>query len=372
MTAASPRLRILTWHVHGSYLWYLSHLGHDLFLPTRPGGENGYGGRAGTFPWPANVVEVPAGEVADLDVDVVVFQSVRHWLEDQHELLTPVQRTLPRIYVEHDPPRESPTDTRHPVDDPDVLVVHVTAFNRLMWDNGAVPTTVVDHGVALPDGVRWTGEFERGLVVVNHLARRGRRLGADVFEAVRREVPLDLVGMGSEELGGLGEVKPPGLAAFAARYRFLFNPIRWTSLGLAVCEAMMAGLPVVGLATTEMAAAVENGVSGYVDTDVDRLVARMQGLLRDPGEARRLSDGARRRAEQRYSIGRFVDDWDAVLRRVTATRGGPGPGRAGASGPGTWPASGRRTSGSPPAGGRSPSATAPRRSSSRSPAADAR
>jgi glycosyltransferase involved in cell wall biosynthesis len=320
MTATHRRLRILTWHVHGSYLWYLSHLPHDLYLPTRPGGPDGYGGRAGTFPWPANVVAVPADEVADLDVDVVVFQSARHWLEDQHELLSPAQRRLPRIFLEHDPPRGSPTDTRHPVDDPDVLVVHVTPFNRLMWDNGPVPTAVIEHGVALGDDVRWTGEVERGLVVVNHLARRGRRLGADVFEMVRQQVPLDLVGMGSEEIGGLGEVKPPHLPAFAARYRFLFNPIRWTSLGLAVCEAMMAGVPVVALATTEMATVVENGVSGYLDTDVGRLVARMRSLLRDADEARRLSDGAQRVARQRFSMARFVDDWDAVLRGVCPSK----------------------------------------------------
>ena len=318
------RLRVLTWHVHGSYLWYLSHVPHDLYLPTRPDGADGYAGRAGTFPWPDNLMEVPAEDVADLDVDVVVFQSARHWLEDQHELLSPAQRRGSRIYVEHDPPRATPTDTLHPVDDPEVLIVHVTPFNRLMWDNGSVPTTVIDHGVALPGEINWTGELERGLVVVNHLGRRGRRLGADVFEAVRRQIPLDLVGMGSEELGGLGEIKPPGLPAFAARYRFLFNPIRWTSLGLAVCEAMLAGVPVVGLATTEMVTAVENGVSGYVDTDVDKLVARMRTLLDDHALAARLSDGARRAAQRRFSIDRFAADWDAVLRRVA---GGGDPSR---------------------------------------------
>jgi len=40
--------------------------------------------------------------------------------------------------------------------------------------------------------------------------------------------------------------------------RFFFNPIRYTSLGLAVCEAMMVGMPIIGLATTEMATTVQN------------------------------------------------------------------------------------------------------------------
>ncbi|MFP3344721.1 hypothetical protein R0J87_19785, partial [Halomonas sp. SIMBA_159] len=92
---------------------------------------------------------------------------------------------------------------------------------------------VIEHGVVVPEGVRYTGELERGIVVVNHLAQRGRRLGADVFADVRTRVPLDLVGMDAERLDGIGEVGNLDLAAFTARYRFFFNPIRWTSLGLA-------------------------------------------------------------------------------------------------------------------------------------------
>src|SRR5438445_2243880 len=155
------------------------------------------------------------------------------------------------------------------------------------------------------------------MVVVNHLKQRGRRLGSDVFEEVRQRVPLDLVGMGTEESGGLGEVPPMQLAAFMARYRFFFNPIRYSSLGLAVCEAMMIGLPIVGLATTEMATVVENGVSGYVDTDPSRLIAPMRELLADPAEAKRLGDGARQKARERFNIRRFARDWQEAFAHVT-------------------------------------------------------
>jgi hypothetical protein len=311
------RLRILTWHVHGSYLYYLSSIAHEIYLPVKPGRPEGYGGRGGPFPWPENVHEVPAGEVRNLDLDCVLFQSKKNYLEDQYECLSEEQWKLPQVYLEHDPPRESPTDTKHVVDDPNVLVVHVTPFNQLMWDCGRVPTTVIDHGVSVPQGVRYTGEIERGIVVVNGLGKRGRRLGLDVFEQVRARVPLDLVGMGSEELGGLGEVPLTELPAFESRYRFFFNPIRYTSLGLAVCEAMMLGMPIVGLATTEMARTVENGVSGYVETDVRRLVPRMKELLTEPGLAGQLGDGARRYALERFNIERFARDWDRTLREVT-------------------------------------------------------
>jgi hypothetical protein len=316
-------LRVLTWHVHGNYLWYLSAVPHEIYLPVRSGAPEGYGGRGASFAWPDNVHEVAADDVADLDIDVVVTQSHRNWLQDRPAILSPAQLALPHVHIEHDPPRESPTDTRHPIDDPSVLIVHVTPFNRLMWDCGRTRTTVIEHGVRVPETARYTGEVERGLVVVNGLARRGRRLGADVFEQVRASVPLDLVGMQSDEAGGLGEVPPMELAAFEARYRFFFNPIRWTSLGLAVCEAMMIGLPIVALATTEMVTVVENGVSGFVDTDIDRLIRRMGDLLRDPCLARELGAGARATALRRFSIDRFAADWDETLCEVAGAGAGP-------------------------------------------------
>lgn len=313
-------LRVLTWHLHGNYLWYLSHVDHELYLPVRPGRPGGYGGRGETFPFPDNVREVPAEAVRDLGVDVVLYQSRVNWEVDRFEILSPAQRRLPAVFLEHDPPRASPTDTRHPVDDPGVLLVHVTHFNELMWDSGRTPTRVIEHGVVVPDGVAWTGELERGIVVVNGLDVRGRRLGADVFARAAELVPLDLVGMRSEHCGGLGEVAPPELAAFEARYRFFFNPIRYTSLGLAVCEAMMVGLPIVGLATAEMATVVDNGKTGWVSTDLRELVDRVQGLLADRSLAERMSIAARREARRRFGISRFVADWDDALRAAAGRK----------------------------------------------------
>lgn len=311
------KLRILTWQVHGNYLYYLSHVPHELYVPFTADRSGDYAGCFNGFPWPATVKNVPKESVRSLDLDLVLFQRPGQFLQDQYDILTPSQRALPRIYLEHDPPQDHPTNMRHIVDDPAVLLVHVTPYNRLMWDSGRTPTCVIDHGVQLPAGVRWSGELQRGLVVVNHLKRRGRRLGLDVFEEMRRKVPLDLVGMGSEELGGLGEIAHDELPAFEARYRFLFNPIRYTSLGLAVCEAMLLGMPVVGIAATEMAAAVENNVSGFVDTDLERLVERMQLLLSDHDLARRLGSGARTAALKRFGIDRFVADWNKAFSLVT-------------------------------------------------------
>ena len=312
------RLRIFTWHVNGRYLYYLSHLSHDIYVPVKPGRPPAYDGLpTGGFPWPDNLQEVPVDDVAHLPFDCLLFQSPTQWDTEQHLLLSDAQRRLPRIYLEHDPPRLSPTDTRHAIDDPNVLLVHVTPFNALMWDSGRTPTRMIDHGVTVPAGVRYTGEIKRALAVVNDITTGGRQIGADVLETIRAHVPVDLVGRGSLAAGGLGELPHGGLCEFEAHYRIFFNPIRYTSLELAVCEAMMIGMPIVGLGTAEMAMAVQNGVSGYVDTNLRMVVTGLHRLLADRRLARHMGENARRYALERFNISRFARDWDDALALVT-------------------------------------------------------
>jgi glycosyltransferase involved in cell wall biosynthesis len=310
-------LDILTWHTHGSYLYYLSQAPHRFHVVSRPGRPPGYGGRCGDMAWGDNVIDLPAAQVRRRHFDCIIYQDDPQYFRDQYELMTPEQRHLPRIYIEHDTPRPHATDTVHPIDDPGLLLVHVTPYNALMWDSGRTPFTVIEHGVSVPSGIIYRGGRGRGLVVVNHLARRGRRLGADLFASARAQVPLDLVGMGSDELDGLGEIAHGQLPAFMADYRWFFHPARYTSLGLAVIEAMMVGLPVVGLATTELPTVIENGHSGFIDTRPERLIEGMRVLLSEPGLARELGARGRAVALERFHIDRFVADWNRALARVT-------------------------------------------------------
>jgi hypothetical protein len=313
------RLNILTWHTHGAYLYYLTQAPHEFYVLSKPGRPAGYGGVCGHLPWGPNVHDLPVAAAKRQPLDLILFQDDPQYLEDQYDLLTPAQRALPKIYLEHDPPRGNPVDERHIVRRRDVLVVHCTHFNRLMWDSAPAPTRVIEHGVVDP-GVEWSGELERGLVVINNLGARGRRLGLDVFAELRKRVPLDLVGMGSEPLGGLGEIRHRELPAFAARYRFLFNPIRYTSMGLAVIECMLAGTPVAALATTEVATVIRDGENGIAHTDLQHLVAGMKRLLADPDEARRLGRNGRETARRRFGIGRFVADWNAAFQEIVDER----------------------------------------------------
>lgn len=310
------RLRILIWHIHGSYLNALARIDHDWYLPVKPDRPEGYGGRGPTFDLPSSVREVPAERVRDLDLDLIVFQTPKNYLEDQYEILSAEQRRLPKIYLEHNTPRPHATDSKHPIDDPDILLVHVTHYNRLMWDNARTPTVVIEHSVAIDPSVRYRGHLERGITVINGMQRRPRIAGFDIFMRARACVALDVAGMETEAFGGLGDIPYRELHGRIADYRFLFSPIRYTSLPLAVIEAMTIGMPVVALATTELPTVIENGETGYISCDVEELIERMRFLLANPAEARRLGANARAVALERFGLDRFARDWNAAFALV--------------------------------------------------------
>lgn len=307
------RLNILIWHIHGSYLNTLARLDHNLYLPVKEGRPEGYGGRGPTFDLPDSVREVPASEVRDLNLDLIIFQTPKNYFEDQYELLSDAQRRLPKIYLEHNTPRPSAVDTRHPIDDPRALLVHVTHYNRLMWNNGQTPTTVIEHSVAIDPSARYQGHLERGITVVNGMQKRPRIAGYDLFLQARRQLPLDIAGMQSEELGGLGDVPYRHLHRIMAQYRFLFSPMRYTSLPLAVIEGMTIGMPIVALATTELPTVIEHGKSGFVSCNIDELIQGMHYLLNHPEEARRMGDYACNVARERFGLERFKRAWDTAF-----------------------------------------------------------
>src|SRR5437870_219952 len=112
------RIKVFTWHVHGGYLYYLTQANCDFYLPINEDRTNEYGGRKSDDPLGDNVHEVKIEDVKNTDFDVILFQSRKHYEIDQYEIFSPEQLKLPKVYLEHDPPCEHPTDTRHFLGDP--------------------------------------------------------------------------------------------------------------------------------------------------------------------------------------------------------------------------------------------------------------
>jgi glycosyltransferase involved in cell wall biosynthesis len=177
--------------------------------------------------------------------------------------------------------------------------------------------------------------------VVNDPVRRWRVTGTDLLPRFLDAAPLDVFGMRVERLaevlraadrepvgvgGGVGTAEPElrtfedlpqhAMHTELPRRRVYVHPLRWTSLGLSLLEAMHLGMPVVALDSTEVSEAVPPG-AGVVSTRVDALTDAVRRLVADPAEAREVGRRARRAVLDRYGLVRFVTDWDRLLREVT-------------------------------------------------------
>ena len=312
-------MNVLLWHVHGSWTTAFVQGPHRYLIPVLPDrGPDGLG-RARTWEWPQSAVEVRPDQAAGDEVDAVILQR-------PHELDVLAERWLggrrpgvdvPAIYLEHTAPQGRICDMRHPAADrPDLTLVHVTHFNDLFWDAGSTPTRVIEHGIVDP-GYRYTGELPRSTVVINEARRRARVTGTDLLVRIGADVPCDLFGIDCESVGGVADVPQSRLHDEMARRRVYLHPIRWTSLGLSLIEAMQLGMPVVALATTEAPEAVPPG-AGVLTTRVDVLTRAARDFIADPDRAREAGRTAREAAISRYGVGRFLDDWDQLLGEVTA------------------------------------------------------
>jgi glycosyltransferase involved in cell wall biosynthesis len=318
-------VRVLLWHVHGSWTTAFVQGRHEYLIPvTADRGPDGLG-RARTWSWPASAVEITREEAADAEVDVVVLQRpheleglAAQWLGGRRP-----GREVAAVYLEHNAPQGRINELRHlAADRPELVVVHVTHFNDLFWDCGSTPTRVIEHGIVDP-GDRYSGEVPAAAMVVNEPARRGRVTGTDLLERLGAAVPVDLFGMQTQRLAGapgvrsVADLAQDRLHAEMARRRLYLHPVRWTSLGLSLLEAMHLGMPVVALATTEVVEAVPPE-AGVISTQVEVLADAARRLVADPEQARLMGKAARAAATARYGLERFLGDWDALLEEVGA------------------------------------------------------
>jgi len=321
----SRRLRVLCWHVHGTWQDAFVRGGHDYLLPVLA--EGGPWGRGrGERNWPANVLDVPVEDLASAEVDVVVLQRVEEIGLTERWLGRRPGIDVPAVYVEHHTPPGAATSRHAMAERSDIPVVHVTDFNRLMWDCGTAPTTVIGHGIPDP-GPHYLGDLPRVVAVVNEPLRRGRAGGADLLPRFCAAAPVDVFGVQAaemrlqtsvnrHELRGGPDLPRPELHLAMARRRVYIHPARWTSLGLSLVEAMHLGMPAAVVAGA--AAATLPPEIGAVSADVGELVDRVGKLMADNGEARAAGAAAREYALVHFGLEDFLRRWDALLARITA------------------------------------------------------
>jgi glycosyltransferase involved in cell wall biosynthesis len=199
------------------------------------------------------------------------------------------------------------------------------AQNRML--GGGLP--VVPFGVDVAH-IPFGAEPEDFLLTVGRLVPHK---GADRAIAIARAAGLPLVIVGDvtpylsdsaefyerrvrPHVDGTGVMHYPTLPnaevlALMARARAFVFPISWEEpFGLVVAEALAAGAPVVATPRGSLPELVVHGETGFLgetDAELTDFVRRVDRIDRA---------ACRRRAEERYSVGRMVGDYEALYARL--------------------------------------------------------
>jgi glycosyltransferase involved in cell wall biosynthesis len=184
----------------------------------------------------------------------------------------------------------------------------------------------IHHGIdveTFPFGERPTGDLlflgrfspEKGATRAIEAARRaGRRLllagKVDAVDAAHFAEVIEPQ-LDGDQIRYVGEADATQKRQLLAGARALLFPIEWDEpFGLVMIEAMACGTPVLGFRRASVPEVVEPGLTGFVVDDVDGLV---RAIDHADGIDRRA---CRRRAEQRFGVGRMVDDYERAYAEV--------------------------------------------------------
>ena len=118
----------------------------------------------------------------------------------------------------------------------------------------------------------------------------------------------------------VGEVGGETKRALLAGADALLFPIEWAEpFGLVMIEALATGTPVIGFRRASVPEVIRDGETGFVVDDIDEMADAIGRL----GEIDRAV--CRREAEERFSVRRMVDDYEAIFTDIL--NGVPAPAR---------------------------------------------
>jgi glycosyltransferase involved in cell wall biosynthesis len=220
----------------------------------------------------------------------------------------------------------------------DGLVAITESLRRFTIEEVGIPAAKVETihyglddlpapwGVNAPDAV--PGGARIALAVSRLTAQKGIDVAIRALPSLPDDIVLVVLGDGPDreslerlarELGVerrtflLGRV--PDVAAWLRRAAVFVHPARWEGFGLAVLEAMLAGVPVVATNVSSLPELVVEGETGLLvaPDDPAALAAAVSSALERPT----LGDGGRVRARSEFSVARMADRHAALYVRVS-------------------------------------------------------
>jgi glycosyltransferase involved in cell wall biosynthesis len=193
-------------------------------------------------------------------------------------------------------------------------VVYISELKRKDW---GIPGEIIRSAVDTSQYGGYRGNVRGVLQVCHRLKERGAMMGWNIYEETCRDLPNLVLGdnpdlPSSRIASGWEDLKQQ----LRSHRVYLYTPIYPYEDGynLALLEAMATGMPIATMPHTT--SPVRDGLEGVVGSTPGELREKIITLLNNPEEAIKLGNGARKRAEEEFSISSFQRDWQSLAAKL--------------------------------------------------------
>ena len=314
--------KILSFNWHEPYLCLLARIGYE-FLIVEPEITPGQYRRwdENMRPVPKNVCLISKTTAREMlergEFDLIIAQNIK-------DLLAVKDYSLPKIVVFHNcltteiKLAKDQINREDYLDKVDILLegVHKVFISEKKRQDWGLNGDVILPGLDVSEYGGYSGDREVVLQVGNLLQERDLMMGYSISKKIVRDHPLMIMGMnpnipGSRLSRGFQDL----LAHFRSSRVFINTTVEEFEDGynLSMLEAMATGMPVVS--SWNKSSPIEDGKNGYVSKDPEYLNRRIDSLLRNPEEARRLGGKARETVQEKFPLQRFLQSWRKVIEK---------------------------------------------------------
>ncbi|MBT3922101.1 MAG: glycosyltransferase [Nitrospina sp.] len=316
------KFKILSFNWHEPYLCLLARLGYE-FQIIEPEVAPGHYRR-----WDKNMRPVPenvrlismatAQEMLELgEFDLIIAHNIK-------DLIAVKDYSLPKIIVFHNcltteiELGKAKVCRKEYLEKIDFLLegvqkVFISEKKRQDWGASG---EVILPGLDISDYGGYRGESERVLQVGNMLQERDLMMGYSVSKRIIGTHPLTTLGLNPSIPGSrLSEGFQDLIENFRSSRVFINTTVEEFEDGynLSMLEAMATGMPVISSANKS--SPIIDGKNGYISNDIKYLNQRIDFLLRNPDEARKLGEKAKETVKEKFPLTRFLQSWRRVIEK---------------------------------------------------------
>lgn len=316
------KLKILSFNWHEPYLCLLAKTGHD-FLVVEPEIAPGHYRR-----WDENMRPVPenvrlltkksADEMLELGgLDLIIAHNIK-------DLIAVKDYSLPKIVVFHNcltteiklgndqvNRREYLEQIRFLLKD--VQKVFISEKKRQDW---GLKGELILPGFDVSEYGGYKGDRETVLQVGNLLKERDLMMGYSTSQQIVGSHPLTTLGINPHIPGSrLSEGFKDLLENFRSCRVFINTTVEEYEDGynLSMLEAMATGMPVVS--SWNKSSPIEDGKNGFIAKELNYLNQRIDFLLKNQEEARKLGEQARKTVQDKFPLNKFIQSWQKVIEK---------------------------------------------------------